>query len=391
MHRLYDKDTCYFAKTNFREDRRTFGIKLQDRLQHFYILGRSGSGKSTLIHNKISQDLMAEHGLCLIDFHGDLMKKVLQTIPQHRQKDVVFLDATDPNLELGYNPLRKVSYEKRPLIVSNILQVFQKLWGSQSWGIKLSHILRNVLLLLTDQKEATLADIIRVLQDSDYRNQCLQYVVSKDVKNFFEKEFKEYSQKTDFLPIYNKLGGLLSYPAVKRILVTNQKQISLRQIMDQGKILLVHIPKGSLGTEASSILGSLLVTSIASASFSRIDTLEEERKTFFCYWDEFQSISTLSVVEMMSELRKFKVGLIIAHQYISQLDPKIRDAVLSNVGTIVAFRTSQADAKFLEREFSPVFEASDFVNLPNYEIYLKLMIDGTPSKAFSATTLPPPP
>lgn len=389
MYHQEKKDICYFAETNFREDRQKFGIKLEDRLHHFYILGRSGSGKSTLIHTKISQDLNAGHGLCLLDFHGDIIKKVLQTIPQHRLQDVVFLDATNPDLALGYNPLRKVSYEKRPLIVSNILEVFQKLWGTQSWGVKLSHVLRNVLLLLTDQDKATLADIIKVLQDKNYREQCLQKVVNPDVKNFFEKEFKNYTQKGDLLPIYNKLGGILSYPTVKRILVTNKKQISLRQIMDQQKILLVNIPKGSLGTDASNILGSLLVTSIASAAFSRIDTLPQNRKVFFCYLDEFQSISTPTIVEMMSELKKFRLGMVMAHQYISQLDPKIRDAVLSNVGSIVAFRTSQADAKFLEREFSPIFETSDFVNLPNYHIYLKLMIDGAPSKAFSAITLAP--
>ena len=157
--------------------------------------------------------------------------------------------------------------------------------------------------------------------------------------------------------------------------------------MDKQKILLVNIPKGSLGSDASNILGSLLVTSIASAAFSRIDIPPQDRKVFFCYLDEFQSVSTPAVIEMMSELRKFRLGLILAHQYISQLDVKVRDAVLSNVGTIVAFRTSQADARFLEREFSPVFHSSDFVNLPNFEIYLKLMVNGSPSKAFSATTL----
>lgn len=378
---------CYFAETNFRNSRNTFGILQKDRLHHFYILGRTGTGKTTLLATKISQDLKVGHGICLIDVHGDLVKKIITSIPGHREKDVVYLDATNPELQLGYNPLRKVSYEKRPLVVSNILEVFQRLWGNQSWGIKLSHILRNVLLLLADQKQTSFSDIIKVLQDSNFRNECLKYVISEDVKNFFEKEFKNYSAKTDLLPIYNKLGGILSYPAVKRILVTNKEQISLRSIMDNKKILLVNLSKGTLGSDASYILGSLLLTSLASSAFSRIDTPEDERIPFFCYLDEFQNYTTVSLVDMLSELRKFKLGLIMAHQYISQLDLKIRDAVLGNVGTIVCFRLGQSDARFMEKEFSPIFSAHDFVNLANYDVYLKLMINGAPSVAFSATTL----
>ena len=229
-----DNAICYFAQTNFRRERDTFGIRARDRLSHFYVLGRTGTGKSSLLETKISGDLKAGRGLCLIDVHGDLVERVMKNVPLERRGDVVHLDATDPKLALGYNPLRKVSYEKRPLVVSNILDVFQKLWGSQSWGIKLSHILRNILLLLLDQKSATFSDILRVLQDREFRQACLKDAVSPDVKNFFEKEFGTYT-KTDLLPIYNKLGGILSYPSVKRILVTNKEQISLRQIMDNKK------------------------------------------------------------------------------------------------------------------------------------------------------------
>ena len=389
MKNTFKKSICYFARTNFREDRRLFGIQDASRLHHCYILGRSGAGKSSLLLTKIIQDLKNHNGLCLIDFHGDLVNQVIKAIPKDRLKDVVYLDATNPKLQLGYNPLKKVSYEKRPLVVSNILEVFQKLWGSQSWGVKLSHVLRNVLLLLLDQPKTSLSQIIHVLQDDAFRNECLKNVQNPEVKNFFEKEFKNYTQKGDLLPIYNKLGGLLSYPALKRILVTNTEQISLRNIMDQGHIFLVNIPKGHLGNDAASILGSLLVTSIASAAFSRIDLPPTERKAFYVYLDEFQSVSTLTMVDMLSELRKFKLGLVMAHQYMSQLDPKIRDAVLSNVGTLIAFRTSLSDAKFLEKEFAPIFKANDFVNLPNYHIYLKLFIDGAPSRAFSANTLLP--
>ena len=384
-----DNSICYFAQTNFRNQRDNFGIFLRDRLYHFYILGRTGTGKTSLLYTKIVQDIYEGRGICLIDVHGDLVTKVFQTIPKHRKKDVIYLNTTDPTLMLGYNPLRKVSYEKRPLVTSNILEVFQQLWGNQGWGVKLSHILRNVLLTLLDQKHASFSDILRLLNDNAFRNQCLPNIINPDVRNFWEKEFKNYSAKTDLVPIYNKLGGILSYPSVKRVLVSNTDQISLRSVMDTNKILLVNISKGILGADASYILGSLLLNSLASSAFSRIDTPPDEREIFFCYLDEFQNYTTASIIDMLSELRKFKLGLIMAHQYISQLDSKIRDAVLGNVGSIVCFRLSQADARFMEREFHPIFGTADFVNLANYDIYLKLMINGTPSRAFSARTIIP--
>ncbi len=379
---------CYFAQTNFRNQRKRFGIQLPDRLYHFYITGKTGTGKTTLLHTKFSQDVQNGHGLCLVDVHGDLIKEVLNSIPEHRKQDVVYLNATDPNLNLGYNPLRRVRYEKRPLIVSNILEVFQRLWGNQSWGVKLSHILRNILLTLLDQPSASFSDVLRILHDEEYRKSCLRHIVNPDVKAFWEKEFKTYS-KNDLVPLYNKLGAMLSYPAVKRILVENNKQISLRSIMDNQKILLVNLSKGMLGSDASYILGSLLLTSLSASAFSRADTQENERQPFFVYLDEFQNYTNLSLVEMLSELRKYKVGMVLAHQYIAQLDPQIRDAVLGNVGTIVTFRLGQADARYMEKEFYPTFKRDHFLNLPNYNIYLKMIINGHPSKAFSATTLPP--
>ncbi len=388
MHGYPNNHITYFAKTNFRDQRDSFGILQKDRLHHFYVLGKTGTGKTNLLQTKIQQDISQGRGVCLIDIHGDFVQKIKESVPFQRKEDVIYLNATDIHLQLGYNPLRKVSYEKRPLVTSNILEIFQHLWGSQSWGIKLSHILRNVLLTLLDQDRASFTDILKLLQDEPFRESCLPNIRNEEVQRFWQKEFKKYT-KNDLVPIYNKLGGILSYPSVKRLLVTNEQQISLRNIMDSQKILLVNISKGSLGNDASYILGSLLLTSLASAAFSRIDLKEEERIPFYCYLDEFQNYTTYSLVEMLSELRKFRLGLIMAHQYMAQLDTKIRDAVLGNVGSIVCFRLGQADARFMEKEFAPEFTTYDFVNLANYDIYLKLMIHGMPSKAFSATTILP--
>ncbi|UOY05006.1 ATP-binding protein [Muricauda sp. SCSIO 64092] len=386
-----NNNVTYFAKTNFRDDRRYFGLLQKDRLYHFYALGMTGSGKTTLLHKKIMSDIHRQEdkvGLLVVDVHGDLIANVLRDVPDYRKSDLIHLDARDPHSQLGYNPLRRVSYEKRALVASNILEVFQRVWGNQGWGVKVSHLLRYIILTLLDQKSSVFSDVLRLLSDADFRNCCVKHIVNPDVKRFWEQEFPNYSSKTDLIPIYNKIGGLLSYPSVKRILIENQQQISLRRIMDQKKILLLNLSKGAIGSEASYILGSLLLTSLASSAFSRIDTPEHERTPFFVYLDEFQNYTNLSLVELLSELRKFKVSMIMAHQYVSQLDPKIRDAVLGNVGSIACFRLGYDSARIMEKIFHPVFSASDFMNLANYDMYLKLMIYGTPSQPFSATTVP---
>ncbi len=375
----------YFGKTNFRKSNTPFGILQADRLYHFYILGKTGTGKTTLLHTKILQDILYSRGLCLIDIHGDLVERVKTQVPKDK---LIYLNATDPHLEFGYNPLRKVSKEKEALVVSSILETFQKLWGRQAWGIKLAHILRNILLTLLQQEQSNFSDILKILHHKDFRNTCLLNITDKHILDFWDKEFPNYT-KNDLLPIFNKIGGLLSYPSVKRILVDNTKQISLRQIMDQGKVLLVNVSKGAIGKEPAYILASLLVTSLSSASFSRINISETQRRPFFLYFDEFQNYTNLSLIEMLSELRKFKVGVIMAHQYINQLDTAIKDAVLGNVGTIVCFRLSYNDAKLLEKEFHPVFSSSDFINLQNHDFYIKMIIRGIPSKAFSATGIHP--
>ncbi len=370
----------YFGKTNFRNTNTSFGILQKDRLHHFYVLGKTGTGKTTLLHTKILQDILYSRGLCLIDIHGDLIQKVKTQVPKSK---LIYLDATDTNMSFGYNPLRKVSKEKQALVVSSILETFQRVWGKQAWGIKLAHILRNILLTLLVQADSNFSDITKILHDMDFRARCLAHVQNKHILDFWNKEFPSYS-KNDLLPIYNKIGGLLLYPSLKRILIDNKRQISLRRIMDEGKVLLVNVSKGSIGKEPAYILASLLVTALSSASFSRIDTPEERRRPFFLYFDEFQNYTNLSLIEMLSELRKFKIGVIMAHQYLNQLEPAIRDAVLGNVGSIVSFRLSYQDAKLMEKEFHPIFCSDDFINLQNQEFYIKMMIQGAPSRAFSA-------
>ena len=365
----------YFARVDYRNQNDLFGIYQHDRMMGMYLLGKTGSGKTNLMKTLLYQDIVHGRGFCLFDINGDLLKQILTIIPHHRKQDVVLLDATNPNINLGYNPLKRVSYEKRALIASSILETFQKMWGQQSWGLKLEYILRNVLLTLLDQPKASFDDIPRLLLDSQFQQQCLPNIVSSHVKRFWRMEFPKYS-KTDMLPVLNKVGSFLSIPMVHRILVKNQEQISLRQIMDHKKIFLINLSKGSLGTDGAYLLASLLLTSLSSAGFSRINIDEQQRIPFFIYLDEFQNYTTASLSTMFSELRKFKIGFVLAHQYLHQLDVNIRNAVLGNIGTIICFKLGQADAKYMAQEFHPIFQTSDFTNLEHFHIYLKLLING---------------
>ena len=366
---------------------RIFGIKQEDRLLHAYIIGKTGVGKSTMIQTMVMQDVYAGHGVCLLDPHGDLVHSVMSAIPEERKNDIIYFNVPDVSLTLKYNPFKKVSYEKRSLVASSILDVFKKLW-SDAWGVKLEHILRYAILTLLDQPTATIADIPKILLDRAYRRQAITNVKNPSVKDFWEKEFTNFN-KYDLLPALNKIGGMLAHPAIKRVLIENKDEVSLRKAMDEKKIILVNLSKGHLGEDIAHILGALLISSISSAAFSRVDIEEKNRVPYMVYMDEFHNFTTLSLVNMFSELRKFKVGMTLAHQYMDQLDEEIRRAILGNAGTIISFRVGTEDAQFMSLEMFPTFDMEDFINLPNRHIYLKLMIDGAPSRPFSATTIPP--
>lgn len=349
---------------------------------HTYMIGKTGTGKSTLIETKIKQDIEAGRGCCLLDPHHDLVDRVSKNIPEWRKKDLIYFNIPDPNLNLKYNPFKQVNAEKRSLVASGILDVFSKLWDS-AWGVKLEHILRNTILTLLDQPSATIEDIPEILLNREFRREALKNIKSESLRKFWVREFNEYT-KYDLLPVMNKIGGMLAHPVIKRVLVENTKEVSLRKAMDEGKIILVNLSKGHLGADVSHILGALLITSIASASFSRVDTQESFRVPFIVYLDEFHNFTTLSLINMFSELRKFKIGMTLAHQYMDQLDPEIKSAVLGNVGTIISFRIGTEDTKIMAKEMYPEIDVEDLINLPNYKIYLKLMIDGKPSRPFSA-------
>lgn len=384
------RDISYFARTNARRPYQRFGIRQADRLFHLYAIGKTGSGKSNLLEVLALQDIRASRGLAVIDPHGDLAARLAAQIPPERKDEFIFLNAPDPTQPFGYNPLRTIRKDKIPLAVSGLMEAMKKLW-TEAWGVRMEHVLRNTLFALLEYGEATLPDTLRLLSDVSFRRQVVAAVTNPQVRAFWLSEFPKYQpryRQETIAPIQNKVGAFLADPRLYRILVEPEVDIRFRQVMDEGKILLVNLSKGELGEDSANLLGSVLVTTLALAAFSRAAVPSPERRPFFLYIDEFQSFTTRSVVNMISELRKFGVGLILAHQHLQQLEPDVRHAVLGNVGTVIAFRLGPEDAPFFAREFAPTFDALDLMNLAHHDIYLRLMIRGRPSDPFSATTLP---
>jgi hypothetical protein len=269
------------------------------------------------------------------------------------------------------------------------MEVFKKMWPD-AWGVRMEHILRNVLMALLEQPDATLHDVLRIFSDTEYRKQVAKSLRNETVRTFLLKEFERFSfgyRADGTAPIQNKVGAFLADPQLDRILTAPKVDLHIRRIMDQGGVLLVNLAKGQIGEDSSSLLGGLLVTTLGLAAYSRADTPSAERRNFFVYVDEFQSFTTLALANMLSELRKYRVGFTVAHQYLAQLHPDVRHAVLGNTGSIISFRVGAEDAPYLAREFNGRFGEINLLQLPNYRIYLKLMIDGTPSMPFSAATL----
>ena len=384
-------DITIVGETNFRNDRKRFGIKRADRRAHLYIVGKTGTGKSALLETLVRQDIERGEGVAVLDPHGDLVERLLAAVPESRLQDLIYFNVPDAARPLGFNPLERVPASKRPLAAHGLLEVFKKIW-LDSWGPRLEHILRNSLFALLDQPEATLGDILRLLDDADFRKRAALRVSNSQVRRFWLEEYERYPARfraEAIAPLQNKVGAFLADPLLHRILTAQKSSFDLQRVMDEGKILLVNLAKGRIGEGPASLLGALLVARMGLAGLSRVGISEEDRRDFSVYLDEFHTFSTLSLATMLSELRKYRVNLVLAHQYLSQLDEGVRDAILGNVGTIVGFRVGAGDAEILEREFLPEFSASDLASLPNYHVYLRLMIDGVVSRPFSARTIHP--
>ncbi len=380
-----------FAATNYRDNQKIFGIKEQDRCGHMYLIGKSGTGKSTLLRNLVISDIRNGHGLALIDPHGDLVEDILDHIPPERIKDVIYFNPADLAYPVGFNPIAEVSQDYRPLVASGLLGVFKKVW-LEFWGPRLEHILRYTLLTLLDYPGTTLLDVTCLLTQPAFRKEAMFFVNNPDIRDFWRSEFDRYSDRfrTEAIsPILNKFGQFAVSAPLRNTLGQAQSAFRFRQVMDEGRIVLCNLAKGKIGEDTSTLLGSMLVSQMQLAAQSRGNIPEQLRRPFYLYVDEVHNFLTLSFADILSEARKYGLHLVLAHQYINQLDPKIRSAIFGNAGTLLAFRVGAEDAQYLAKEFLPVFDDESLVSLPNHHIYLKLMIDGHVSKPFSAVTLPP--
>lgn len=380
-----------FAKTNFRNQSKVFGIKTMDRRNHMYVIGKTGTGKTTLLRNMMISDILAGNGVAVVDPHGEFAESILDYVPETRIKDVVYFNPADLDYPIAFNAVEKVGAKERHLVSSGLISIFKKIWAD-SWGPRLEYVLRNAILALLEQPDSTLLGVMRILSDKEYRKRAVENLTDPVVKQFWIEEFGKYSSKFEVeavAPIQNKVGQFLTNPMIRNIVGQQKSSIHMRQIMDEKKILIMNLSKGRVGEDSSMLMGAMMITKIQQAAMSRIDMDEEQRSDFYLYVDEFQNFATESFAGILSEARKYRLDLTLAHQYVAQLDETVRDAVVGNAGTLITFRIGADDAEFFEKEFSPEIMALDLVNLPNQKIYLKLMIDGVTSRAFSANTLPP--
>ncbi len=387
----HDNEIIPFAETNFRKARKRFGIKTDDRRRHMYMIGKTGMGKTTLLENMVLADVYAGHGVGIVDPHGDFAEKIVNFIPSWRANDVVYFNPADADYPVAFNVLEAVDATHKHLVASGMMGVFKKIWPDV-WSPRMEHILNNTVLALLDYPGSTMLGINRMLADAEFRKKVVDRITDPVVKAFWVTEFARWEQRfavEAIAPIQNKVGQFLSASIIRNVVGQVKSTINMREIMDDGKIFIMNLSKGRIGEDSSRLLGGMLITKLQLAAMERVDIPEAKRRDFYLYVDEFQNFATESFANILSEARKYRLDLILAHQYVEQLDEEVSAAVFGNVGTIICFRIGSPDALELAKEFMPRFTETDLVNLAKYDIYLRLMINGMASDPFSATTLPP--
>ncbi len=383
-----DRELLILGETNYRNIRKRFGILKEDRRRHMYIVGKTGMGKSTLLLNCIVQDIQRGNGLAVLDPHGDLVEKVLDYIPPRRINDTIYFNPADTEYPIAFNPLYHRDPSQRHLVASGLIQVFKKIWAD-SWGPRLEYVLRNAILALLENPGNTLLGIPRLLTEDRFRQNIIRGVKDPVVRHFWEVEFERYPKvfRTETIsPIQNKVGQFLSTPIIRNIVGQTKTKFDLSDVLDSGKILLLNLSKGKIGEANSSLLGALMITQIYLVAVKRAAIPEEMRRDFHLYIDELQSFATDEFASILSEARKYRLCVIAANQFVSQLPKSLSSALLGNVGTLIVFAVGSEDAQTLEQELQPVFQSADLIELPKYTCYLKLSIKGSTSAPFSAVS-----
>ncbi|MBU0619249.1 type IV secretion system DNA-binding domain-containing protein [Patescibacteria group bacterium] len=393
---VQDKEISLFGQTTFRNENTRFGIKRIDRPRHLYIIGKTGMGKSKLLELLILADIYQNHGFAILDPHGDLAEAALRYIPQSRIKDVVYFNPADLEHPLAFNPMESVEDpEAKQHIAAGFVGIFKKIFGV-NWNPRLEHMIRYITLALLDTPQATVLGIIKILSDKTYRQNVISQIKDPVVKNFWVNEFAAWNEKFDneaIVPILNKVGQFVASQVIRNTVGQAKSSFDLLEIMNQGKILIMNLSTGRLGEDNSALLGAMVVTRFQQAAMERARIAEAERRPFYLYVDEFQNFATDAFVNILSEARKYKLCLTVAHQYIAQLPEEVKATAFGNVGSLICFRLGADDAEYLQREFAPAISAQDMINLDFREQYVKMSIDGKVSPAFSAYTLsvPTPP
>lgn len=387
-----EKNVSAFGVTNYHNNFVPFGISRADRRRHLYTIGKSGSGKSKLLELLIYEDIMNGEGLAVLDPHGDLIDNIMRYIPKNRIKDVVLLDPADINFPIAFNPLEKVDEAQKMQVTIGFLQIFKKLFGS-NWSDRLEHVLRYTVLALLDSPNTTILSILKMLTDKNYRQKIVSRIQDSVVKSFWVSEFAAWSEKFDadaITPLLNKVGQFVATNMIRNMIGQPVTKFDIREIMDNKKILLMKVSKGLLGEENSSLIGAMFITKLYQAAMSRADIAEDKRTDFYLYVDEFQNFATDTFAEILSEARKYRLNLTIAHQYMGQLSEAVRKTVFGNVGSMVSFRVGAEDATILAQEYSPIFKERDIINLGVREFYTKMSVNGQLREAFSGMTLDAP-
>jgi hypothetical protein len=389
----YEKEQITaLGKAKYHGSEKTFGMLVDDRRRHSYVIGKTGMGKSVLLENMIYSDIMSGKGIAVVDPHGDLAERAIDFVPSHRINDLVIFDPGDRDYPISFNMLEVRDEAQKELVASGMLGIFKKMF-EHSWGPRLEYILRNTLLTLLENEGQTMLGIPLILTNKGYREKMVKPLNDIVLKNFWENEFEvmQDRQKTEAVaPILNKVGQFLSSPMIRNIVGQSKSAIDLRFAMDTGKIVIVNISKGKIGEDFSALLGSMMITKFQIDAMTRANIAESERKDFFLYVDEFQNFATDSFASILSEARKYRLSLTMANQYISQMSDEVKEAIFGNCGSIMSFQVGATDATSLVQQFSNEINDSDLLNIPKWHIYLKLLIDGMPSSTFSASTLPPP-
>ena len=392
LPKMGEKDVSAFGLTNYHNNFVPFGIRRTDRRRHLYTVGKSGAGKSKLLELLINEDLKNGEGIAVLDPHGDLVDAIMRYIPENRIDDVILVDPGDTEFPIAFNPLQKVDDAFKMQVTLGFLQIFKKLFGS-NWSDRLEHVLRYTTLALLDSPNTTVLSILKMLTDKNYRQKIVARIEDSVVKNFWVSEFAAWSEKFDaeaITPLLNKVGQFVATNMIRNMVGQPITKFDIREIMDKKKILLMKVSKGLLGEENSSLIGSMFITKLYQAAMSRADTAEDKRTDFYFYVDEFQIFATDTFAEILSEARKYKLNMTLAHQYMGQLNDVVRKTVFGNVGSIINFRVGAEDAVILAEEYTPVFKERDIINLGVREFYIKMSVNGELREAFSGRTLDAP-